>query len=530
MQVWLVLWLVLALAACGVADSTPQASAEIEEVTAIAGPAGSTPSPRPSRTPVSPAILTASPPPIIDIPAASLQGLTIHFWHPYAGEAQVLLDLITREFNTSNRWGIQVVNTPISGFTLLEQRLRQAAQDQSLPDMWTMSTYQALQIDANGTVVADLNPYIEDPTYGLTADEQEDFLPALWQQDLVPPPALKGRAPPEGKRLGLVWTRSAVLLVYNQTWAHELGFDRPPETPPEFRRQVCAAARANNRDSDQQNDGSGGWMLTGDPSELLGWLLAYGAQISREDGRGYQFDTPEARQAIAFLHGLSQDGCAWLNAGVDPRAALSERQALVAVVPLGDLTNQREDAVASGVAGAGPLSTATPGRRLATGTSPAPTATMPLATVTATTKPDDVWLPLPFPGSDGSPVVVSYGPSLVVGRSQAVRELAAWLFVRWLTAPENQARWVQFTHSLPARRSALEGIQASQLDEPAWETSLSYWDSLQAEPYYVSWGVLRWALGDAVAQLFQPDLTDEQATSILKLLDELAVEVHLQVR
>lgn len=526
---WLILLLALGLSACEIVRTTPQATEEDQKIVETSAD-GLTSTPSPSRTPPTKGTPTASPTPVIDVPATSLQGLTVHFWHPYTGEAQVLLDLITREFNTTNRWGIQVVNTSVSGFTSLGRRLRQAALDQALPDLWTMFTYQALQIDANGEVVADLAPYIADHVYGLTVAEQGDFLPALWQQDQVPPPALKGRSPPEGKRLGLTWTRSGVLLVYNQTWAQELGFSAPPETPLEFERQVCAAAQANNTDSDRHNDGSGGWMLTGDPSELLGWFQAYGAQINREDGRGYQFDTPEAGQAIDFLHELSQQGCAWLADEADPLAALSERRALLVAMPLVDLVNQQDTATSVDPTPAVPEATGTPARRLVTGTAQPPTATIPLATFTATVPPADTWLPLPFPSPAGSPAVVSYGLSLVVGQSDAERQLAAWLFVRWLTSPENQARWVQFTHSLPVRRSALEDMQIDQLHEPAWEAALSYLDYLQAEPYYVSWSVVRRTLGDAVSQLFQADFSDEQAARILKMLDELAAEIHLQVR
>ena len=514
--------LLLALTACRVVRTTPQSSEGAKTTVTLAVSQGGTPQPRPTRTPYPTSSLTPLPTSVIDIPEATLRGLSIRFWHPYAGEEQVLLDRITREFNMTNRWGIQVENTSISGFTRLEQSLRQAAVDQSLPDLWTMFTYQALQIDANGTVVTDLRPFIDDAGYGLTVAEQKDFLPTLWQQDLVPPPALKGRAPSMGKRMGIPWVRSGELLVYNQTWAKELGFNRPPETPDEFRQQVCAAAKANNSDSNRGNDGSGGWLVTGDPAELIGWLQAFGAQISRQDGRGYQFDTPEAGQAVSFLYELKQDGCAWLSPSTAPETALSERKALLAVMPLLDLVNlqspEQERPVPTEI---------TP--TLAQGTKIVPTPT-PIPTPTVTVEPADIWLPLPFPSS-GSPAVVAYGSSLIVGQSQPERQLAAWLFVRWLTLPENQARWVQLTHTLPVRSSAVEDIQAAQIqDPPAWETTLSYLPYLQAEPYYVSWSVVRWTLGDAILHLFQPEYSAEQAAQILAMLDELAAEIQLQVR
>lgn len=521
LRVGLVLGLLLALTACKVVRTMPQPLEDVEKT--VAQKTASSPTPSPSRTPFPTPSVTPLPTSIINVPTSSLQDLSIRFWHPYTGEAQVLLDLITREFNKTNTWGIQVENTSIPGFTRLEQRLHQAAETKSLPDMWTMSTYQALQIDANGTVVADLSPYIEDAVFGLSDAEQEDFLPALWQQDLVPPPALKGRTSPQDKRMGLPFVRSGALLVYNQTWARELGFSRPPETPEEFREQVCAAAQANNADSEPGNDGSGGWLVTGNPVELIGWLQAFGAQISRQDGRGYQFDTPEARQAVTFLYDLRRDGCAWLSPAAAPETALSERKALLAVMPLDDLVMMQL---------AFPVQAATSTSSVPTAITATPadgTKIIPTPAPSATVEPQDTWLPLPFPSS-GSPAVVAFGPSLVVGQSQPERQLAAWLFARWLTLPENQTRWVQQTHALPVRRSAVDSMQSQRQEPPAWGTSLFYLSYLQPEPYYVSWGVVRLTLGDAVQYLFQLDYSAEQVAQIPAMLDELAAEIQIQIR
>jgi ABC-type glycerol-3-phosphate transport system substrate-binding protein len=158
------------------------------------------------------------------------------------------------------------------------------------------------------------------------------------------------------------------------------------------------------------------------------------------------------------------------------------------------------------------------------------TKIVPTPAPSATIEPADLWLPLPFPSSL-SPAVVSYGPSLIVGQSQPERQLAAWLFVRWITLAENQARWVQATHALPVRRSAVDAILPSKLQAPStWEAALTYLPYLQAEPYYVSWSVVRLTLGDAVLHLFQPDYSPEDAAEILATLDELAAEIQLQVR
>jgi multiple sugar transport system substrate-binding protein len=447
----------------------------------------------PTRTPGA----TATPPlptptRSITVSPEALRGQVIQFWHPYTGEAQVLLDLMTQEFNRTNPWGIQVENTALPLFADLENRLRSAADSGEMPDVWTSPTYQALQLDADGAVVADLSPYINDPEYGLSLAEQQDFLPALWDQEHVPPPALKGRSNPQGKQLGLPWVRNGVFLLYNRTWGQALGFPSPPESIVGFRDQACAAARFNATDQDRQNDGTGGWMVSGEPAELSGWLYAFGAQFSRPDGRGYQFDSPEARQALEFLDQLAAQGCLWVAGEARAADMLAGRRALFTVASLVDLPAVRAEL--------------------------------------AQQEASDVWQILAFPSPVSQPAVVSHGFSLILAQTDAQRQLAGWLYMRWLVSTPNQARWAQFNYLIPTRRSALEGLQSAAVPNQDWVDALGYQPYLRAEPYYVSWQRVRWALGDALIQLVAPQPQALGVVEVLKMLDELAAEVHLQIR
>jgi multiple sugar transport system substrate-binding protein/sn-glycerol 3-phosphate transport system substrate-binding protein len=428
----------------------------------------------------------------ITIAPASLRGQVVQFWHPYSAEAQVLLDLMTQEFNKTNPWGIQVENLSLPGFTVLQARLRQAGEGGQLPDVWTAPTFQALLLDAGGEAVADLSPYISDLEYGLSLEEQRDFLTALWNQDRIPAPALKGHANPQGKHIGLPWVRGGILLLYNHTWAQELGFPRAPESHTGFRDQACAAARRNTTDSDRQNNGTGGWMLTGDPAELSGWLYAFGAEVVREDGRGYQFDTPAARQAFEYVAQLAAGGCLWQAGEASLAQALAQRRALFLAVSLADLPQLRVELEALEAA--------------------------------------DEWQILPFPSPGGQPAVVAYGYSLVLSRSTPERQLAGWLFMRWLSSSQNQARWAQYNFSLPSRRSAPAEMQTGLVQNRDWVDALDFLPYLHAEPYYASWQNVRWSLGDALNQLVSAPLGPQQPIEILRMLDGLAAEIHLQIR
>ncbi len=158
--------------------------------------------------------------------------------------------------------------------------------------------------DASASVV-DLSPYLGDPAWGLGSDVIAGFPPVFWAQDSL-----------DGKQLGIPAQRSARFLFYNQTWAHELGFDNPPATADEFRQQACAANAFFRTDLSPQNDGYGGWIVDTDWQTTYSWLLAFGGGVV--DGNAYGFRTDPNLAALQFLKGLFDDHCAWLSTEPTP--------------------------------------------------------------------------------------------------------------------------------------------------------------------------------------------------------------------
>ena len=112
-----------------------------------------------------------------------------------------------------------------------------------------------------------------------------------------------------------------LMMFYNITWLKELGFDgSPPETPDEMREMACAAAEANG-------DGTGGLIIDTGASAFAGWAFAFGGDILNEDGDGYTYNTPEVVNAMTFLKGMYDDGCAFIFEGY-PNPAFAARQAI----------------------------------------------------------------------------------------------------------------------------------------------------------------------------------------------------------
>ncbi len=223
---------------------------------------------------------------------------------------------------------------------------------------------QTLAWDATGAVV-DLNPYLGDPQWALAADASADFPSIFWAQDNV-----------NGKQLGLPAQRSARFIFYNQTWAHELGFNSPPASAEDFRQQACAANASFRRDADPTNDGYGGWIVDTDWQTTYSWLLAFGGGVA--DGSAYAFRTDPNLAALQFVKGLFDSHCAWLSTEPTPFDSFARRSALFVSADLAELPAEMESM--------------------------------------ARLKNSDEWTVIPFPGSQAS-VVVAYGPSYSVLKS-----------------------------------------------------------------------------------------------------------------
>ena len=138
----------------------------------------------------------------------------------------------------------------------------------------------------------------------------------------------------------------------------------------------------------------------------------------------------------------------------------------------------------------------------------------------------DQWTVLAFPGDDLSPTFASYGPEYVLVKSFPERQLAAWLFLKWLAAPEQHTRLVQADASFPLRASELIYLQGYRNSHPQWAAAVEVLPSAQAEPALSSWGIVRWTLKEAATQLFRSYFTLDQLPGLTSFLDWTANDIH----
>lgn len=430
----------------------------------------------PSATPT-PAT-TPTPTQWIEVTPDSLRGIRIQVWHAFSGPAADVFTTQLAQFNTLNQWGIVVYQSAHGNYSTLFDSVDSALATIRQPDLVVALPEQALTWEAKGAVV-DLNPYVFDPTWGLTANEIADIPAVFWMQDQV-----------DGQRLGVPAQRSARFLFYNQSWARELGFNSSPATVKEFRQQACAANAYYRKDAIKQNDGYGGWIVNSQADTVLAWLLAFGGGVVK-DGN-IRFATPANQSALEFLKGLYDENCAWISTEPNPYESFARRSALFVT---GDLAE-------------------------------APRLTQTLALLGNT----DEWTALPFPGPNGTALVTS-GSSYTLLQSSpekqlaAQHSLAAWLFVRELLSPENQAKWVEATGLLPLRFSALDHLEKYRSDHPQWNIAVGYIPEAQGTPQLASWRMAQHILGDGTEFIFRTNLAVEKIPSILNEMDATVEEI-----
>jgi len=412
----------------------------------------------------------------LNVEKEALSGVQVQVWHPWFGAQASLFESQVAQFNKENEWGIVVSAEGKENYTELFLQTTNALKDSSNPQIVIALPEHALGWEDN---VVDLNPYLHDPEYGMSAVEISDFANAIWLQDEV-----------DGKRFGVPAQRTARFMLYNQSWARELGFSSPPKTSAEFEGQACAAHTALGKDADENNNALGGWLIDANALTALTWMRAFDGGVQEE--AGYRFLTPGNIAAFKYLKVLQQKGCAWVASPDLPvYDRFVARQALFSTGSLEDLIEQSRAFLTSGS--------------------------------------KDEWTVLTFPGAEQEALIV-YGSSFVMFGSNDVTQLASWLFMRWMLSAENQARWVQSTGLFPLRTSTRDRLAGYGTDHPQWADAVELLSLGEITPQLASWRLVRVMLGDGFADMFDvirhPDITDGQVPLILRQMEEIAGELN----
>lgn len=407
--------------------------------------------------------------PTLSVTPGQLSGTQVTFVHPWSDESGRIMDLMIDEFNQSNEWGIHVITLAPGSTGLVKEALEN---DTLSIDLAAVPVSTLLSQDASGRSVLDLNPYVDSTDVGLSQEEIADFLPAFWNANLA-----------AGKLYGIPAQQSAALLFYNATWAAELGYGSAPRSPLMFKMQTCSANALFRKDSDRSNDGIGGWIISSDADTLLNWF--YALEASDLSGMPEKFNEPAIKTAFEYLYRLQKDSCAWPSRLPEPYDYFATRQALAY--------------------------------------SGTPQDILPQAAAMTRAGNGDDWKVIAYPSEDGA--IFSSGLTYGVFKSDDKKQLAAWLFIRWLSDPANQARLVQASGSLPLGEDVLQYLQTFKDENPRWTASLSLLENVRTQPAEADADLVRMVLEDAGVFLFRAEFTIEKIPELLAQLDQTIKEL-----
>jgi ABC-type glycerol-3-phosphate transport system substrate-binding protein len=395
-------------------------------------------------------------------------GQSIVFWHAMSSGANLEgVEKMVADFNATNEYGITVEQISQGSQSDLQSAMNAAIATGELPNM-TQGFPNSLVLWNGLDVIAPLNDYIDDPVYGLTADELGAIFAGTYSPGTLP----------DGSQVGIPMHQSASVHFYNHTWAQELGFDSPPATSAEWKEQMCAAAAANDADDDPDNDGTGGYQYFPDASMVTPWVWVHGGDILTEDGTAYSLNNQAVIDAALFLKDLSDSGCimftpSFANPEFAARQTLAYRSS-TAGQPFQEAANE---AIGS----------------------------------------TDVFGAIPWAGPDGTLAVNPHGQMVGIVGTNPDQDLATWLFLKYIISAPTQTDWVAGTGYYPSQSTTDLGTKLE--DDPIYAGALELIEAYgdRSEPNLAAHGSVRGLIRDAFFAIL--DAADE--AEIIAILDQL---------
>ncbi len=379
-------------------------------------------------------------------------GQTITFWHQHTKGREEALKEIVDEFNKTNAYGITVVAEYQGSYGDIFNKMLPVLNTADVPDLVVAYQNQAATYQLADALL-DMNSLVKSPKWGLTLKDQKDFFPGFYAQDVFPN---FGNA-----RLALAPNRSAEVMYYNAEWLKELGYDAPPATPEQFKEMACKAAEQPF--SKATAEGSMGYKLSIDASRLASWTFAFGGDVYDYKAGRYTYNSEAAQQSMTFLQDLFTSGCAQL-----------------VTEDYGDQTDF----------GAGTL-------LFTVGSS----SGLPFYQSAVDEGAKFGWDVAPLPHTTENPVTNVYGASVSIPKSTPERELAAWLFLKYYTSTDVQAKWAKVSQYFPVRASVAEGLADYFAETPSYKTAFDMLKFTKFEPPTPGYDFVRDMAEEAMAAI-----------------------------
>ncbi len=326
--------------------------------------------------------------------------VAIDVWHSLTGPSQqTLADLITR-FNTTNPDKITVTPRYQGSYAQLQQKSLAATQSGTLPEVLIGFESFAADLAKAGVVIA-LEPYLASKKNGLDRASQDDIYKQFLDGERYVQYGNQLLSFPFQRALFATYQNDSVLKEINRT---------APRSWAEFEDVARSAVKSASGTTTRF-----GWAVTISASTFNAWVVSRGGKLISDDGKTVAWDGKEGSDALRLFQKLIGEGVAYVPKGFDYQSDFAAGKVVFV---------QESSAFRPFVA--------------------------------AAIKPGALqWSIQSIPQTDSSKArTVAYGPSLILLKSTSEKQLAAWLFARWLTEKDQTAAWAAATATLPLRRSA----------------------------------------------------------------------------
>ncbi len=322
---------------------------------------------------------------------------TVRFWHAMGGEAQKTLKEMVAMFEKENP-DIHIELVGMGNYDALAQKLLGSVAVASPPTIAQMYENWTTQLYAAGELEF-LEEFIRGP-HGLSDSEIADIYPRLLENNRW-----------DGKILTLPFNKSVPVYYYNVSLLRSAGYDSFPRTWAEFR-EMCRRVTQRSASGDITVWGT----ANGTDIWIFGSMLFQrrGRFLDREDGTP-QFNQPEGVAVLEFQVDLIL-----------------------------------KDSVQTTLGGRGPMDDFLVGK----------IATLTGSSTWRAPVVDKERFPVgmaPIPAWDTVRAAIIYGTNIgMFKRATTAEKEAAWRFIKWFIAPEQQVLWSLGTWYVPIHRRCLE--------------------------------------------------------------------------
>ncbi len=335
----------------------------------------------------------------------------IEYWHRMGGDAAKILEQFAAEFSQQHEGKIKLISVAQGSIADLNKKIRAAAAGGGLPGVTMGDDYDITQYAASDILVS-LDDYVNDPTHGLTQDQIADILPNQFNRHKLD---IYG-----GKMMAFTQGFSAFTTFWNADAFKKAGIEAPPKSWDDFPAHLREVVKAN--------EGMTGWEISGAGDRFISCMKTYGVEWLKPGGEESNFDAPEALEIMTWWRELSDEG-------------------LLSIPTQG----ARDNFIA--------------GKNVYWMDSSGNTAAF------SRNVKDFAWdaaLPPQRTPAGSAPITETYGPINALPKTTPEKQLAGWMWIKWLLQPENHARYVAVTNYFPSTKSAVnaEALKAYYAENP----------------------------------------------------------------